>query len=148
MEKIFKGMDNAPDAINGNFNELSDPKRDVTVNDLTISGRINGNGTVKSIKIGKLNATISRFGTQVFLSIPTQDWPYDRGAQWSLAFDMVVPIGYRPVGKVQLPMMNRFTTSFMQLNTDGTMLFSTEPVDNSTGFELSGNWSTNDSWPE
>ncbi|GAP04935.1 hypothetical protein [Fructobacillus tropaeoli] len=45
MKHIFKGMANdSIDTINNNFDELSDPKRDVTVNDLTVNGQIKTSG--------------------------------------------------------------------------------------------------------
>jgi hypothetical protein len=148
MEKIFKGMENGPEAIDSNFNELIDPKRDMTVNDLNVNGRVAGKAYIRNINIGKLSATIARFGSQVYLSIPSQSWPYEKGTAWSLAYDMVVPAGYRPIGKANLTMINRFKSSYMQLFQDGTMYFSDENVDNSTQIDISGNWTTNDDFPE
>ncbi|MCO0831907.1 hypothetical protein NFX39_02200 [Fructobacillus sp. W13] len=41
MKHIFKGMSNESiDVINNNFDELDDPNRDQTVNDLTVKGEL------------------------------------------------------------------------------------------------------------
>jgi phosphotransferase system HPr-like phosphotransfer protein len=116
--------------------------------DFVLSGQLKAKSHIQNINVGKLSATIARFGSQVFLSIPTQAWPYEKGTAWTLAYDMVVPAGYRPIGKANLTMINRFKSSYMQLFQDGTMYFSSEDVDNSTQIDISGNWTTNDDFPE
>ncbi|WP_168778739.1 BppU family phage baseplate upper protein [Fructobacillus tropaeoli] len=115
--------------------------------DFVLSGQLKAKSHIQNINVGKLSATIARFGSQVFLSIPTQAWPYEKGTAWTLAYDMVVPAGYRPIGKANLTMINRFKTSYMQLLQDGTMYFSDEDVDNSTQIDISGSWTTNDDFP-
>lgn len=97
MEKIFKGMDNAPDAINGNFNELSDPKRDVTVNDLTVGGnfKINPNQKVYRSKVTmqpNLDIDLFRIGNIVLARFGGRGVTISSWTQ----FDGKLPLGYRP----------------------------------------------------
>lgn len=200
MEKIFKGMDNGPEVIDSNFNELSNPNRDVTVNDLTVNGDIhgksgatiyggsvvNGLGSFKNgiyvenglnsrdaidvfgdirahsnltlsgqlrakpyvqyINVGKLKATLSRFGSSVFVSIDTQNWPYSGATAWTVAYDMVIPAGYRPVGTASMTMINNYKMSSLKVNSDGAIFFTDTDVTSQTNFEAYGTWITNDDW--
>lgn len=97
MKHIFKGMSNESiDVINNNFDELDDPKRNQTVNDLTVKGQIivnpgqkvyhtkvtlQPNLEIDLYRVG--NIVLARFGGR---GVTISSWT---------AFDGKIPLGYR-----------------------------------------------------
>ncbi|KMK53312.1 hypothetical protein FEFB_09860 [Fructobacillus sp. EFB-N1] len=158
MEKIFKGMDNAPDAINGNFNELADPKRDVTVNDLTANGDIRGkqqktSQTFKACGNG-VTVVVQRSGDTVNLT-GYGNLPWDTLNGWS-DIDMQIPLGFRPILEQNMTAWVGNTAVFLNVVTDGKVFNQGMWVqigndNNHTGFNSQfrvwATYTTNDSWP-
>lgn len=114
--------------------------------DQLIDGKIISKPQTKIVKIGQLTATISRFGSVVFVSIDTQSWPYSGATAWTVAYDMVIPAGYRPVGTASMTMINNFKMSSLKVNSNGAIFFTDTDVSSSTNFEAYGTWITNDDW--
>ncbi|CAK1248759.1 hypothetical protein LMG30237_ALEAABJJ_01202 [Fructobacillus tropaeoli] len=120
----------------------------LTDSDATISGRIISKPQTRSIKFGQLTATMSRFGSSVFISIDTQPWPYTGATAWTVAYDMVIPVGYRPVSTASMTMINNYKMSSLKVNGNGAVFFTDTDVSNNTQFEAYGNWQTADDYPE
>lgn len=146
MEKIFKGMDNGPDAINGNFNELSDPNRDVIVNDL----KVNGNISLSTQKVitnqfmmGNMQVTATRILNEVVLyfqgTLPGSDWNAD-GVN-------PIPLGYRPIAPFITDLSDNNGYAKVGFNQDGTIY---RRGSNNFGGDVQHaiTFPTNDSWPE
>ncbi|CAK1249956.1 hypothetical protein [Fructobacillus cardui] len=96
MEKIFKGMENGPETIDSNFNELIDPKRNQTVNDLTVKGQIivNPGQKVYHTKVTlqpNLQIDLYRVGNMVKANFGGRGVTI---SPWK-TFDGVIPLGYR-----------------------------------------------------
>ncbi|WP_338347626.1 hypothetical protein [Fructobacillus tropaeoli] len=135
------------DTINNNFDELADSNRDLTVNSLTVKGSINSKAIVKTVHIGQLQATITRSNNTVSVSIPPQSWPYSGATAWTVAYDMVVPVGYRPTSTSSMDMINNYKTSLLKVTNNGVVFFTDTDVSNNTQFEAYGTWQTNDDFP-
>ncbi|MBS9334993.1 hypothetical protein LQZ24_05860 [Fructobacillus sp. M1-13] len=151
MEKIFKGMDNGPDVINGNFNELSDPKRDVTVNDLTVNGQLtiapNQKNYSKTITDNNgLQFTINRIGNIVFAFFSGN--PTATGSNVLLA---TVPAGYRPISNNYFIVEGIWDNLMTFLvTTGGQVMTGTHGSSNGgeRGVQGSSVWITQDDFPE
>ncbi|CAK1241396.1 hypothetical protein [Fructobacillus cardui] len=148
MEKIFKGMENGPEAIDSNFNELIDPKRDQTVNDMTVKGKIKTNGgqdmAIKVMNIGRLEIELRRVGSDVMLgltgSIDASDWS-------SINNDNPIPLGFRPIMDYRFMASDNIGYAKISLGTDGIFFFRSR--NNFDGGVMNTyNYKTNDSWPE
>lgn len=147
MEKIFKGMDNAPDAINGNFNELSDPKRDVTVNDLTVNGQIKTSGGQRMatlvMNVGSLQVELRRIGNEVMIGLTGQISASD----WTGINDgNLIPLGFRPVMDYRFMASDNNGYAKISLGTDGILFMRSR--NNFDGNVINTyTYTTNDSWP-
>ncbi|CAK1226626.1 unnamed protein product [Fructobacillus tropaeoli] len=148
MKQIYRGMDNSSiDVINANFNELSDPNRAITAQNLTVTGYIASKAKVTTVNIGQLKGIITRSGNAVSLSIPPQPWPYSGATAWTVAYDMIVPVGYRPTSSAVMNMINNYKTSLLKVDGTGAIFFTDSDVNGNTNFEAFGNWQTNDDFP-
>lgn len=118
----------------------------LTDSDVTVAGKIISKPQTVTVNIGQLKATLSRFGSVVFVSIDTQSWPYTGATAWTVAYDMVIPAGYRPVGTASMTMINNYKMSSLKVNSNGAIFFTDTDVSSSTNFEAYGTWITNDDW--
>lgn len=146
MKKIFKGMENGPEAIDSNFNELADPKRDVTVNDLKVNGNIslsNQKVITNQFMMGNMQVTATRILNEVVLyfsgTLPGSDWNTDG--------DNPIPFGFRPVTPFITDLSDNNGYAKVGFNPDGTMY---RRGSNNFGGDVQHaiNYPTNDSWPE
>ncbi|CAK1254432.1 hypothetical protein [Fructobacillus cardui] len=150
MKEIFKGMENGPDAINSNFNELTDPNRDQTVNDLTVKGqvKVNPNQDTRYVKtvddVSKIVIEARRTGNLVDIVLS--------GNAVNLTVDSwvgVIPAGYRPFFDVRFPAVSAFSKVIMlRIQPDGRMFVTSIAEDSNThGLEAYTGYLTKDTMP-
>lgn len=114
---------------------------------MDLGGNIRAKAQVRTINIGSLTGTAIRFGNVVFMSISPQNWPYGTGSPWTIAYDMNIPLGYRPASNSFVMAMNKWSVAPIIVHPNGSMFFTSAGVDNSTQFEAYGTWITNDDFP-
>ncbi|CAK1250206.1 unnamed protein product [Fructobacillus tropaeoli] len=64
-----------------------------------------------------------------------------------MAYDMVVPVGYRPTSSAVMNMINNYKTSLLKVDGTGAIFFTDSDVTSNTNFEAYGTWQTNDDFP-
>ncbi|MBS9338390.1 hypothetical protein G6R29_01905 [Fructobacillus sp. M2-14] len=146
MKHIFKGMSNESiDVINNNFDELDDPNRDQTVNDLTVKGRFNGKASKEVVQMDFGPAIFWRFGplVQMYVSVEyknmyTSPWGYMGG--------FFVPAGYRPVEKTVVDVINDHKTTQATIDLNGALMATDSEYNSNTTLEIQGSWMTNDDY--
>ncbi|CAK1224207.1 hypothetical protein R82291_FJPPFKPJ_00407 [Fructobacillus cardui] len=154
MKHIFKGMANdSIDTINNNFDELADPKRDVTVNDLTVNGNLKVNPRQKVYHAQvtlqpNLQVDLYRIGTLVKANFGGRGVTI---SPWSL-FDGSIPVGFRPSFGTSIKFVIDANLHDMNLGEDGRIYNRWNDGNNSGGtyHDADGSdiWFTKDDYPE
>jgi hypothetical protein len=145
MKSIFKGMENGPDAINSNFNELTDPKRDMSVNDFKVTGRLSGKSTREVVQMDFGTAIFWRFGPLVFMYVSVE-YKNMYTSPWGYMGGFMVPAGYRPVEKTVVNVINDFKTTQATIDLNGALMATDSEYNSKTMLEIQGSWMTSDDY--
>ena len=145
MQQIFKGMDNGASAIQANFDEITSPTANKTVNDLTVKGKFSLSSQpviTNNFKMGNMSVGATRVMNNVILyfdgTLPGNDW--------NAGNVNPIPLGYRPITSFLTDLSDNNGYAKVGFNNDGTMYrrgsnnFGTD-VHHAIAFP------TNDSWP-
>lgn len=145
MEKIFKGMENGPDAIDSNFNELTDPKRDMSVNDFKVTGRLSGKSTREVVQMDFGPAIFWRFGPLVLMYVSVE-YKNMYTSPWGYMGGFMVPAGYRPVEKTVVNIINNIKSTQATIDLNGALMATDSDYNSNTMLEIQGSWMTNDDY--
>ncbi|MGQ2226049.1 hypothetical protein ACT5YR_02015 [Fructobacillus fructosus] len=145
MKKIFKGMENGPEAIDSNFNELADPKRDQVFHDLKVDGRLSGKPTREVVQMDFGPAIFWRFGPLVLMYVSVE-YKNMYTSPWGYMGGFLVPAGYRPVEKTVVNVINDFKTTQATIDLNGALMATDSEYNSKTMLEIQGVWMTNDDY--
>ncbi|MCK8617951.1 hypothetical protein LNP00_06240 [Fructobacillus sp. M158] len=156
MEKIFKGMENGPEVIDKNFNELADPKRDQTVNDLTVKGEIKGKDKVYYHKYfddsRNFGYIAKRYGTSVDVIIYNKNGDAKSplsGNNTLIDSQHGLPAGFRPSEMSYGTLFGDVQPALLVVWLDGALSSNKSALTQDNYWNLSGSvhFTTNDDFP-
>ncbi|CAK1223840.1 unnamed protein product [Fructobacillus evanidus] len=151
MKEIFKGMDNGPQAINDNFNELTSSSRSMEVKDLKATGSLTSMRQYKATAEAWQGFTISFYRVNNTINIVATGNANVKIDGWA-PFGANVPLGYRPEHETQALIYVGNQPGFITVGADGSMynggVWNTMNSDYDKQVRIIGSWSTLDALPE
>ena len=156
MERIYRGMSNGAEAINTNFNALTDDQvvtgkktfsDDARFKNISVSGDINQRYVAKSFEIGfGLSVTAKRVGNLVTITFRGQNT-----GQIGAGVNPVelIPVGYRPIEfeSIDFLVAGRHLDTYYHFNPDGRINYMGETIPVNSYFRGIRSYFTNDPWP-